>query len=455
MDAIGLLINRVVYPIIIKCVLGTGKRLDYVAWYRKIEHEPLADNMERQRERLFDIVDHAVKNIPYYGKVAAKREIVYNRETIFDDIRKFPVLTKEIIRNHYDELINTKAVKSYTVNTSGGSTGEPVKLLQNIGYALQDSAEYSDELAGYRVGDKLVLLWGSERDIFDRTKAFHIRLFNRVVRRTKFMNAFRMTESDMYDFVRQINRFKPRTILAYVQSVYELAKFIQEKGLSVYSPHSIIVSAGTLFDDFRETIESVFKCEAYNRYGSREVGCIAMECERHEGLHVHILNQYLEILTDDGTPTPLGQEGRIVITNLTNRVMPLIRFDIGDIGSLSSRECSCKRGTPLLRAVRGRTVYVFKTKSGVKVDGEFFTHLLYEADFVRKFQFHQTDYDCISVYIESPIEDVLDSKASYFSDMTEKIRLVMGADCRVEYIVTEKIEPSPSGKFIYTFSDLS
>ena len=454
MDFTGIFINKIAYPVIAKCFLKAGKRLKFTAYYRKIENNAKESNAGLQRKRLFDAVDYAVKNIPYYRNVASEREINYSAETIFEDIKKFPVLTKSIIRNKGDELTNTAAVKSFVVNTSGGSTGEPVKLLQDRGYVLQDAAEYSDELAGYRIGDKLTLLWGSEKDIFARTKSLPLRLFNRTIRRTQFLNSFRMSENDMYDYVNKINRFKPRTILAYVQSIYELSGFIKEKDLEIHSPHSIIVSAGTLFPDFRETIEEVFRCKVYNRYGSREVGCIAMECECHRGLHIHTLNQYIEVLSDDDAAVDAGKEGRIIITNLTNRVMPLIRFEIGDIGALSLEECDCSRTTPLLQSVLGRTVNVFKTRKGDKIDGEFFTHLFYGADFVRKFQFHQTEYERIEVLIESSADDLLEQEKDFFSDMTKKIRLVMGDECKVEYTVCDCIEPSPSGKFIYTISDL-
>lgn len=136
-------------------------------------------------------------------------------------------------------------------------------------------------------------------------------------------------------------------------------------------------------------------------------------------------------------------------------MIPLrIRFDIGDIGSLASQACACHRGTPVLRSVRGRTVNVFKTKNGDRIDGEFFTHLFYGADFIRKFQFYQTDYEHIEVYIESPDSEILRTQEGFFSDMTEKIRLLMGNDCRVDCYVRDRIEPSPSGKFIYTISNL-
>ena len=93
-----------------------------------------------------------------------------------------------------------------------------------------------------------------------------------------------------------------------------------------------MVTAGTLFEPIRQTIESVFQAPVFNRYGSREVGDIACECEAHSGLHVALPTQFVEILRPDGTAAGPGEIGEIVVTSLTNFAMPLIRYRIGIVG---------------------------------------------------------------------------------------------------------------------------
>ena len=117
-----------------------------------------------------------------------------------------------------------------------------------------------------------------------------------------------------------------------------------EKSLPIRPQVAIMTSAGTLHPLMREKIETAFQCKVFNRYGSREVGDIASECEAHAGLHVFPSGNYIEIVDDQGHPVPNGEEGNILVTNLYNYAMPLIRYYIGDRGVLSrSDRCACGR----------------------------------------------------------------------------------------------------------------
>jgi len=159
-------------------------------------------------------------------------------------------------------------------------------------------------------------------------------------------------------------------------------------------------------------------------------------------------NQVVEILDKDGVPCPPGQMGEIVVTSLHNYAMPLIRYRIGDMGSWLGQECTCGRGSALLREVSGRVVDTFLTKSGKKIDGEYFTHLIYFKNWVSKFQFVQEDLETIKVRIQKCDEPV----ARDLQEIEDKVRVVMGDDCKVEFEFVDEIPASSSGKYRYTIS---
>jgi phenylacetate-CoA ligase len=263
-----------------------------------------------------------------------------------------------------------------------------------------------------------------------------------------------MGEAEMRTFVDRINEVQPVQILAYVESAYELAQFIEQEGVEVHSPRAIMTSAGTLHDHMREVIRRVFRAPVFNRYGSREVGDIACECEAHEGLHVSAPTHYVEILRSDGTPTDPGEVGEIVVTLLTNYAMPLIRYRIGDMGAWAESSCSCGRSWPLLAEVTGRVSDTFVTDDGKRIHGEFFTHLFYGEEWVQKFQVIQESVRQITIAVV-PSGSTVHADRRLRDEMgaiRTDIHSVMGETCDVRFDVREEIPPTDSGKYRYTIS---
>jgi phenylacetate-CoA ligase len=270
--------------------------------------------LEKTHEELLgQLLRHAYAQVPYYKKVLDG----LGGESLFRDfspsaiLRQMPILTKTIMRNQMQELVpEDLETRKWYLNASGGSTGEPVRLIQDKTYQLWSVAVKSlyDVWTDYQPGMSKVILWGSERDLLvgKETIKTHV---GRWLRNERWLNAFRMTEGDMRKYVQIINESRPAQILAYVEAVYELCRFIEEEGLSVHSPSAIMTSAGTLYPQMRATIEKVFRTRVFNRYGSREVGDIACECEQHGGLHISPLTHYVEILSEDGRPAAPGQTG--------------------------------------------------------------------------------------------------------------------------------------------------
>jgi phenylacetate-CoA ligase len=227
--------------------------------------------------------------------------------------------------------------------------------------------------------------------------------------------------------------------------MYELAKFIEQNNLSIKNIDAIITSAGTLYPFMRETIEKNFKVKIYNRYGSREVGNIACEEPNIDGL-VITDDVFVEIVDENGNKCEDGVEGEIIVTSLINHAMPLIRYKIGDRGVLNTS----KYDFPILEKVSGRNVNMFRTKDNKLIDGEYFTHLLYHIEWIKKFQIIQKDYDLIEVKL---IKNFDESKED-LNNIESGIKKVMGANCIVKFNFVDEILPLKSGKYLYTICEL-
>lgn len=442
------IIKNINYPVAMK-LLGRGDRVASFEQFKRKQYEDPDIIRREQEKKLFDMVDYAIRHVPYYREYASRNNLSISEDTICEDIKKFPILTKEIIRKEGHRLYSDENIE-FIYNTSGGSTGEPVRLRQDK--SRESYREYFFSFASYDIGDKELDLWGSERDILAGSVGIKNKLANRFIYRRRICNSFLMDEDDMRRYVKTINEFKPKIILAYVQSIYELARFIRRENLKITPPMGgIIASAGTLFPEWKKYIEDVFSCPVINQYGSRETPAIAISCDRGSKLHINTFLNYVEIVDDDGNNLPEDAEGEIIVTNLSNKSMPMIRYQIGDVGSLSSQSsCDCGRNLPLLNHVNGRTVNIFRRRDGATIDGEYFTHLFYGIDAVKRFQVIQNDYDAIDVHIELNEGDKIDDAA--VKQIIANIKLVMGDSCMVNWSYEEDLRPTKSGKFLYTIS---
>ena len=430
------------------------KIVRYLRFLYKNQHNSIKSNLSIQRENLYNIINFSINHIPYYKKLSEQNNISISKETIFKDIKQFPILTKELIRKNWSDLHFDLKKKRYIFNTSGGTTGEPILIVQDQNFTLKgiSSTYFTDSIGRYTLGRKLLWLWGSERDILENTQGFLINFINKYVKNTHFQNAFRLSDSILDKYIKQINRLKPDVILAYIQSIYEMAKYIKKKNIKIHSPDSIITSAGDLSKELRVFLEDVFQCRIYNRYGTREVGNIATSCEKSDKLHINMFLQYVEILDNDNTELKEHQKGNIIITNLINYGMPLIRYKIGDTGSLDYSQCPCGRGFIRFDNVYGRIIDIFKNERGDLIYGDYFTHLFYFRENVKIFQVIQEAINHIDVNIVT-----LNGKSfprSTENEFTEKIQVVMGKNCKVYFNYVSDINPSRSGKFTYTISKI-
>ena len=307
--------------------------------------------------------------------------------------------------------------------------------------------------AGREFGDLVATLWGSDPDLRGHLD-FKTATLNWLSNIT-LLNAYRMTPERMQAYLAWLNAKRPKVIVAYAQAIYELAVFAETTGAAVVPQAAILTSASTLHPFMRAKIEKVFGCRVFDRYGCREVGSIACECSEHAGLHVFPWGNYVEIVDDKGQPVPAGQEGNILVTSLTNFAMPLIRYQIGDRGSLAPEgSCPCGRPGQILQRISGRRTDDFTTRSGRLVPGIYFVHMVsttLNASALRKFQVIQEDYERVRLVLVKRDPAV----AMDLSPVRAAFERVMGAGLQLDVDFAADIPPAPSGKYLYTISKVT
>jgi phenylacetate-CoA ligase len=408
------------------------------------------------KQLLVQLLAHCQRSVPYYAELM---------KTVGDDFEhdpenyllKLPILTKRMIRTHFVRLTSLDLdQRKWCYNTSGGSTGEPVKLIQDRDHGDRVNArqQFYSTWAGADIGDATVHVWGSEREILGASMGENMKKWcTNCTLRQKFLNAFCLTPKKMRTFVHILNTQRPKLIIAYVDSIFELARFAQREHMAIRPQAAIITSAGTLTTFMRETIERVFQCKVFDRYGSREVGDIAGECATHNGLHIFPWGCYVEVVDEEGSPLPAEREGSILVTCLSNYAMPLIRYKIGDRGSLSAEtHCACGRGGQMLKTIAGRNDDIFRMQDGTQIDGGYFGMLLYSRPWVLKCQVIQKSYTSLLFKIKKAEHGC---SSQELADITSKARTLMGEDCQIDFEFVDNILPSPSGKYRYILSEVS
>lgn len=415
----------------------------------KIFYVNTKDELNKICEKyLINLLLHAYHNVPYYSQIFDEIGLIRKNKVDLSRFSEIPILTKNTIRKHHSELISKDCnARRWFYNSSGGSTGEPIRLIQDDIYKKWESITqrfyYGNMLGIHRKKVKKIILWGSEKDIFESGGSSLIKFENGQI----FLNSFVMNQENLSCYVRIINSYKPEFFRGYAGSLYELCKYVKDNKLTLHSPNILISSAEMLREFMRETIEEVFRTKVYDFYGSREVNTIAAEC-KNGSIHAFMFNNYTEILDNFNKKVKNGEEGKIVITNLHNYSMPLIRYEIGDTAVLECEPCDCGSFLPTIKKITGRITEHFIKKDGTIVHGEYFTHLFYLKDWVKAFKVIQEEYENIKILI------VLNGFVKEFEkeNIENKIRIVMGHGCKIFWEFVDEIPKTPSGKYLYTKS---
>ncbi|MBA7645693.1 hypothetical protein ES703_53451 [subsurface metagenome] len=177
-----------------------------------------------QEDYLRLVLLHAYRNVPFYQRVFSGVDLIVNEEVDLSQFHKIPILNKEIIKENWEDIISKERTKrKWFYNASGGSTGEPITIIQDDIYRRWGRATshyyYNDMLGIDLTYEKKILLWGSERDLSQGGVGFKdkaIRWLNNLV----FLNSFRMTEEDLNNYTKLINSYKPALIRGYAGALY-------------------------------------------------------------------------------------------------------------------------------------------------------------------------------------------------------------------------------------------
>lgn len=347
---------------------------------------------ELQLRKLQRLVQHAYVHVPHYRDAMRFADVSPDDIVELSDIRRLPMISKDDVRRrlYFDLFADNHRKRDMLRISTSGSTGEPF-VTYGDRYQLElrfATTLRAMEWTGWRFGDRQARLWhqtiGMTRGQITRERV------DAWFMRRLFVPAFEMSSDTLDDFVAQIRRHRPVLVDGYAESLNFLAEYVRAGGAPGFSPRAVMSSAQTLPEQSRRIIEESFSTRVYDKYGSREFSGIAYQCEASEDHHV-MDESYLVELIVDGRPAEPGEMGEVVVTDLNNFSVPLIRYRIGDLAvAVAEGPCGCGRGLSRIGRIEGRTQAIVHCADGTWLPGSFFFHFFKDFEYaIRFFQVHQ------------------------------------------------------------------
>jgi phenylacetate-CoA ligase len=446
------ILKNIIYPLYQRRLPHDERMIPYLKLLNKSQWWSCSDLEQFQLKRLKLLLNHADKNVPYYHKIFKKLNFKPDDITNVNELERLPILTKEIIRDNFEDFYARNYSKENRISSAtGGSTGTPMKFFIDKKWAACNvaAALRAWSWAGHELGEKMAYLWSAPQDLKDQNK-FINKIHNYTLRIIK-LNAFDLTPEKMDDYIKILKTFKPKRINSYASAIFTLSLYLEKRGIEDIKPEAILTTSDMLFDYKRKTIERVFSCEVFDYYSGRDISLQAAECSEHAGYHLSIENAVVEFIKGNEHVTS-GETGKIIITDLCNYAMPFIRYEIGDLGVPSDENCPCGRKLPIMKSLKGRILDTIITPEGKMLDGMFWIAIFpdYQIKGIEEFQIIQKRIDKLLIKIVKG-RNFCDTDLNLYLNIIKKN---VGDQMNIEVQFVNKIEPSISGKHRPVISEI-
>jgi phenylacetate-CoA ligase len=388
-----------------------------------------SDSFHYEELRLVNLLTHAINTVPFYNHILSDR------------LADFPVVNKTTIKSHSSSFLSSSYKKGKLKKaTTSGSTGAPLTVLKDKRKIQRHTAEniYFNSLAGLPLGRKV----------------YYLRVWNEINRKSRLesflQNIVMWDGSDLSDkrisfLIETLIKDKdPKGIIAFSSTLEAFASYIVRiKPNQSPRMSAVIAISETLTDGSRRVLEDYFKCNVISRYSNIENGFLAQQCTHSSGeYHINNSGFIIEILKQGkDEPISTGETGRIVVTDLFNYAMPLIRYDTGDM-AVYSDSSDCGYSGPVFKKIEGRQVdFIFDTKGSILSPHTITNTMWKYSALIRQFQFTQNSAMEYEIKI-NPFNDSFESSEQLVNDL----KFFVGTDSLIKVSIVNEIPVLSSGK---------
>jgi phenylacetate-CoA ligase len=427
------------------------KQYSETQWWPRKEIEGL------QFKRVKEMLVYAYNNFSFYYDKFKKNGLKPTNFKNLSDINKYPLTRVAELKQAYKngDFHQGYNQEKISILETTGSTGTPFifpinqsALDERLGCNLRNIEWY-----GHYLGNKNARLWrtSKSKNLINKIKQnlFGRRLELSIYDVDDSKNNL-IDDTKLQYFCNQLIKKRIEILDGYVSALILLADYVNRKKIKGLNFKSIVCGAEYLSPEARKLIESTFKCRVYNRYGGTELSCIAHQSTNAVKEELLIMSDKLLLeVIKNGKPVAPGKLGEIVVTDFTNRAMPFIRLQVGDVAIAEnpSKISACGRGLHLLRSVEGRINDLFLLPGGKILSTHIWHKIFRSQDYVKQFKVIQEKKDLIVIQV------VLEENDERFELLKIRVDKLL-TNCRVVWRILLKIPSGKGGKYRHSVSKI-
>lgn len=395
-----------------------------------------------QWRKLQETVRHAASAVPFYRSRFQRHGFDPGSLRRPEDLRHIPTLDKRGFAELRDAVSDDEIARRGLIeHKTSGSTGAPVRILRSPAEErrLNMLRWRMQAMLGLRPGQRLAKVkttWEPLSAQYDRLQglAGKVRLLD-----MRVFDCFR----DPEESYRQLLEFQPHVLSGYPGALVRIALVHAERRGLFKSLERIGCGGETLLPNQRKILEEAFGVSVHDVYGTSECNLVAWQCAETGNYHVNDDGVVLEVCRN-GIPVTGGETGEVVITSLHSRIMPIIRYGLGDLAEVGPSPCPCGspfstirrlrgRVTDLMSLPDGRVIHPFEVLNEIVVEG---SQWIAEYQLVQESP-HRFRMECVP-------------RGTAGNERAERLRKalldVLGAGVSVDIVMTDHIERGESGK---------
>jgi phenylacetate-CoA ligase len=401
---------------------------------------------EHQNERIRSVLRHAYQTVPFYRRWYDEQGVDVDAVTTTADLEQLPVLSKQMVREHADEMISSAfRQRSLTKGLTSGTTGTPLTVYQTReGAAFQWAIWWRHKARfGLKVGDRH-LVFGARVPVSQRqvgSPYWRHDLFNKRV----YLSTYHISPATVGAIVDYLNSTHFDFFTGYPSAMYALASLAAEADLRLTNrPKYIVAGADALTPEFESAIRHVFGVPVTEQYGMAEFAGNMSKCEAGR-FHLDFECCHLE-----QQPIADGHnQYKLIFTGWGNLAMPFIRYEVGDVGSAAGDGCACGRASISLDRIDGRLEDFVVTPDGRKVIG--MNQVLEYACNAKMIQVYQRDTDALELRVVPGTGFGEEDEEA----LVRELRRRVGPRMTIRIRLVDQFTLSPTGKFRAVISEVA